>query len=619
MLPEAEHRELSPRALLSTINEDENDEESLKSEETEQDELTAPSTQSSGEETEGNERKDEERYRRNKLQEEQDEIEVIFGDSVKEKLPEEGKEEEEIADDEIGISSHQIAQDSVVSAEEDIDKDDDDKEEDETGHLWWNVGMFLLVSSCLGISGSSTILEEKFSSTHAPRPLNRDFFYKASTPVMNDTNNTFLSNNTLFPSLIPSLNQSNHSSLSPSPSLSEFIALSIAPSSLPLASASNPPTPTPPSSSPTNEDNATSNLFPSLMPSLNQLNLSSLSPSPSLSTLTPNQLTGEPSAKSMSAMPSQPTLPPSSSPTNEDNATPLEMNILQGHTDIVHCIVYSPDGKHIASGSSDNTTKIWNATSDGPPIRTLEGHTDWVVTAAYSPDGNYLATGSWDTTIKIWNATEGESAIRTLRYHTETITTVAYSPDGLYIASASLDGVIYIWHSTEGEEPIFMLKGDKVAFYGNGSHIANCSETGNYIDLWQFEDGFFHMGAIEYEEDDYISSFAISPNGYFASGFYDHDTIKVSCWGCIAHNVSTFALHGHKNQIISMAFGRLLNSDTIFLASASLDDTIKLWDLDNKTNFQTINATGVTSVTCSTNATHIAWGSDDNTIKVLKL
>merc|ERR1712224_639937 len=163
-----------------------------------------------------------------------------------------------------------------------------------------------------------------------------------------------------------------------------------------------------------------------------------------------------------------------------------------------------------------------------------------------------------------------------------------------------------------------MLEGDEVSFYRNGWQLANCSDTGNHIDVWQFEEGLFHMGTIEYEEDDHISSFAISSNGYFASGFYEN-TIKVSCWDCMEHNMSNFSLHGHKDKIISMAFGEFPSSNTTFLASASLDDTIQLWDLNSKRNIRTINATGIKSVTYSANATYIAWGSNDNTIKVLKV
>ena len=49
----------------------------------------------------------------------------------------------------------------------------------------------------------------------------------------------------------------------------------------------------------------------------------------------------------------------------------------------------------------DNTIKIWDANT-GACLKTLEGHTDEVYSVAYSPDGTKIISCSYDTTIKIW-------------------------------------------------------------------------------------------------------------------------------------------------------------------------------------------------------------------------
>lgn len=83
---------------------------------------------------------------------------------------------------------------------------------------------------------------------------------------------------------------------------------------------------------------------------------------------------------------------------------------LQGHTYSVQACAYSPDGRHIVSGSFDRTLKVWDAET-GRELRTLAGHTNEVQACAYSPDGRYIVSGSLDHTLKVWDAkTEQEIA-----------------------------------------------------------------------------------------------------------------------------------------------------------------------------------------------------------------
>ncbi|MFH0883816.1 MAG: hypothetical protein V2A56_12575, partial [bacterium] len=74
---------------------------------------------------------------------------------------------------------------------------------------------------------------------------------------------------------------------------------------------------------------------------------------------------------------------------------------LTGHSGDVSSVTFSPDGATLASGSYDNTIKLWRV-SDGSLIRTLRGHSSFVLSVAFSPDGTTLASGSQDKTIKLW-------------------------------------------------------------------------------------------------------------------------------------------------------------------------------------------------------------------------
>jgi WD40 repeat protein len=64
-------------------------------------------------------------------------------------------------------------------------------------------------------------------------------------------------------------------------------------------------------------------------------------------------------------------------------------------------VAFSPNGTRLATGSWDNTAKVWDAGS-GQELLTLRGHTDWVYGVAFSPGGKRLATSSRDNTVQVY-------------------------------------------------------------------------------------------------------------------------------------------------------------------------------------------------------------------------
>ncbi|NBO70428.1 MAG: WD40 repeat domain-containing protein [Bacteroidetes bacterium] len=131
---------------------------------------------------------------------------------------------------------------------------------------------------------------------------------------------------------------------------------------------------------------------------------------------------------------------------------------LSGHTGVVECVAFHPKKMVVATGSGDNSVKIWGladgiasssfsaaAVPEPLVLATLTGHTDIVYSLSFHPKKPILASGSGDKTVKLWLMLPDFQCITTLEGHSNWVFSVAFHPTKKILASGSGDNTVKLW------------------------------------------------------------------------------------------------------------------------------------------------------------------------------
>ncbi|CAE6541800.1 unnamed protein product [Rhizoctonia solani] len=118
--------------------------------------------------------------------------------------------------------------------------------------------------------------------------------------------------------------------------------------------------------------------------------------------------------------------------------------IASSHTQPIRSIALTPCGTGVVSGSDDNTARLWDVKT-GNTVLELVGHSSNVAAVAFSPDGSCIASASFDNTIRLWNSKTGQNLGQPLVGHSKRVRCLAFSPDGTYLVSGSDDNSVRAW------------------------------------------------------------------------------------------------------------------------------------------------------------------------------
>jgi WD40 repeat protein len=254
----------------------------------------------------------------------------------------------------------------------------------------------------------------------------------------------------------------------------------------------------------------------------------------------------------------------------------------------------SPSRRHVAIATWGSTARIW----DFAAKRELGsiGHQDQIRGLALSRDGKYMATASDDNTCRVLEIQSGREHV--LAGHSRKVRDVVFSPDCLRLATASWDGTARLWNMSTGQEEARFPHDTRlngIVFSPRGDKLATFDDEWN-IRIWSTEKPFkdtriTHRAIVDritFTRDGELMATATATR----FGGQTVDNI-VRIWD-IRHDVEYCRL-AHGKGIEQLAFAENGQSLTTY----SLDEYVRVWNLNNGNEIAKTSTTNLTWVQIS--------------------
>ena len=296
---------------------------------------------------------------------------------------------------------------------------------------------------------------------------------------------------------------------------------------------------------------------------------------------------------------------------------------IAGHEGAVNRAVYSPDGTQLATVSSDETIKLWDAVS-GDLLLTLEGHSSDVRAVAFCPGGACLATAGHDRTVKLWDLATGREFSTIDAYAglplnpipENNVLDLAFTPDGSRLVTVGLDETPDVWDTVTGER-LLSLAGHfwwwnvvSTAVSSDGTRIATNGPEGQLI-IWDSQTGeqLLAQTTTGYGSLDV----ALSPDGSHAASADSDGAVRVWDLNAAEGERLLFTLSGHGSYVQSVAF----SPDGNLIASASAN-LIRVWDAETGQLLYTLpgHSRVVLDIEFSPDGTQLVSASADGTVRI---